>query len=228
MKLANKFFKTALLLPLIYIASGAAADANLPLVDFEHLGEPLNSKKFGEKEKSLIKKLNITANESSYREMTRVVGIAGASGLFVFVELSDNSADGRVGWADLITITSLNTGKNFSLPNDGFRTLFTTSGTSGKSTYIRNNKGELVSILYVGNYVQKFKGKNTCNNLGAMFDVDGKNLKLVEKFVKKPLGKDCFIPSKQAITNQKSYSFELGQKEENAFFDRLFTKAIAN
>ena len=215
---------------LVSAASEVVAQANPP-VDFERLGVRLDLKKLGTKEKSILQKLDITeAAGSSFGPQPRIIGIDGASGFFVITQSCDSNARGSQTSCEIEKIVSLNTGKLFSFPQgQPVMTSFDDQQSSTQTRYMTNNNGQLVSLIYVGSYVKTFKGKTTCNNLGAIFDADGKGLKLSIRVSKKPLGSECLILPKFSEKDQGTkQAMDRVDTLTNEFFEKLVAKALIN
>ena len=214
---------------LVSAASEVVAQANPP-VDFERLGVRLDLKKLGTKEKSILQKLDITVDEGSYWPQPRIIGIDGGSGFFVITQFCNTNNRGSEEFCEIEKIVSLNTGKLFSFPQgEPVMTSFNDEQTSAQTRYMTNNKGELVSLIYVGSYEKTFKGKTTCNNLGAIIDADGKSLKLSTRVSKKPLGSECLILPKFSDKDQwTKQSLDRVDALRNKFFDKLAAKALIN
>jgi len=216
---------------LVVGSTGTLAQTTSALVDFEHLGEPLILKKLGQKEIAILKKLNIEEDSggATMSNPSRVIGIAGGKGLFVLATSCESAGDGSSEWCSLNTIASLETGKQFRLITDEPFLLSKIEGNDGSETairYMKNEKGELSAFIIARNIVKKFKGKMTCENKGAIVDVDGKAQKLSLRFTNKSLGPECFVPPKQAQNDpkyQEKYDAAL-----NVFQKNLFMKVLAN
>lgn len=231
MQLVQKITGALIAFALVSATSEVLAQASPAPVDFEQLGAQLDLKKLGTKEKSILQKLDITeAANGSFGPKPRIVGIDGGSGFFVITQFCDANARGDQESCEIQNIVSLNTGKLFSTPQgEPIVTMFNDQKSSTQTRYMTNNKGELVSLIYVGNYVKAFKGKTTCNNLGAIIDADGKSMKLSGRVSKKPLGSECLnlpnIPEKDQGTKQ---AMDRVDSLRNAFFNKLVAKALMN
>ncbi|MFM9912510.1 MAG: hypothetical protein ACKVN9_03145 [Methylophilaceae bacterium] len=217
----------SILFLMMFISIECMADGKSAFVDFEHLGEPLNIEKPGSKEISILKKFGYTDIENgipssgSNFSIARVVGIAGASGSFVLIQDCNSAADGSEDSCELSIIGSLDTGKKITLPNNelSFITSIVSSDVRSTTRYMKNEKGELQSLIYVRNDVRTFKGKRACANKGAILDFDGKNLKLVLRVKGRPLGTECYVPTK---INYGEVDIEL-----ESFYKKLITKTLA-
>ena len=195
------------------VSTYSLADQTTTPVDIEHLGEPLSLKKLGAKEQSILKKLEIQEVPlgNGLTPTPRVIAIAGG-GRSVLVFYCDASA--HEDSCNLTTIVSLDTGKQFSIPEDLFPTRYSDpTGSSSSTAFVINEKGELQSIVYASNAITTFKGKRTCDNKGAIADVDGKNARLTVRFRRKTLGKDCM---------------KLDSSDYDAFYRKLFAKTLGS
>lgn len=118
---------------------------------------------------------------------------------------------------DLVKGVNLNVpGKTVGLPkNEEVPLSFgEQSGSSSRSKFGLNEKQELVSIIYAGNYIKTFKGKRTCTNLGIVLSVDPAKPAIAYKEIKIPLGNECsVVPNKNGKPDP-----------DDALFETLFTK----
>lgn len=198
MKIRNIFNVPAACLAVGVACSGAFAQTPSSMVEFEQLGQPLSMKKMGAKEKAALKQLGIDGDEpiGEIGSGVRVVSIAGGSGMYVIEQLCNVAASGSSEACELTTIASLATGKKMSMPGGGaFTSSFRDSTDSaGDSRYLKNEKGELQSLVYAGTYIKKIKGKKSCDSRGAILDFDAGSMKLVVRVSKKPLGNGCQQP----------------------------------
>jgi hypothetical protein len=196
----------------------SAADPS-KLVDFAHLGKPLVLKQLSAKENALLKSLGIDEDSGGIEgTRSRVVAMAGAKGLFVVSATCNSAADGSEYTCEFDHIVSLDSGRAFKLFGDQpiFLLIENSSSRIAETRFLENAKREVVSLLYVRTNAKQFKGKRTCDNRGAIIDLDAPGLKLVLR-EKRALGSEC------ATKREQDDPLASGK-----FFSRLVDKLIAN
>lgn len=257
MKGVCNIVNAAIFMLMASVCAEAMAQENVTMVDFEHLGEPLNLKKLGVRERNILEKMQVTIEDDSdalYASINRVVRIAGANGPFVLVE--EHLPWGAGDKFTIQNIVSLESWKKFSLhlPNnsplkdngaaqtaalfglpppvnlpESLITHYQGSDSTTFTRYIKNEKGELVSMIWVGHYVKSFKGKKSCSNKGAILDIDGNSLSIRVRVGSKNLGTDCSPIYPEGVYGDK-YAKAISEFEakDKAFYEKLFLKILAN
>ena len=256
MKPVCNIVRAALFGLLALVSAETMAQEKVTIIDFAHLGEPLNSKKLGARERNILEKAHVQIegySDGQYASINRVVGIAGAKGSFVIVE--EHSPSGAGEQFVIGGIVSLESGKEFSLhlPDnsplknvespyvaaivgqktsplpDSIVTHYEDSNSMTKTRYIKNEKDELVSMVWVGNYAKSFKGKKSCTNKGSVLDVDGKSFSIRVRVGSKNLGSECPPIYPEGVMGDKYVKamaeFETKDKE---FYEKLFSRVLAN
>lgn len=197
MNLRHTFNVGAAFFAVSMVCSGAFAQTSSAMVEFDQIGQALDLKNMSAKDKAALKQLNIDGDGyfGGIGSGVRVVKVVGGSGLYVMHQSCDAAANGSSESCELMTVGSLTTGKEMGIPGGRFLSSFReANGTSGDSRYLKNEKGELQSIVYAATYIKKIKGQKSCDSRGAVIDFDAKNMKLAVRTSKKPLGNSCQAP----------------------------------
>ena len=149
-----------------------AQENKITYVDLEKLGVDVQLKNITPPQRKILRANGIDAEtpQSPTGPINRVVKILDQKDPFVLNVWCNADMNGGQ-TCDLMKVINLNVaGKTLSLPkNEDLPLSFSEqSGSSSRSKFGVNEKQELVSIIYAGNYVKTFKGKKTCTNLGII------------------------------------------------------------